>query len=183
MKSRKTSSTRWTRFPTHLEKDLKQAFCDIFSGLLKGYDWFVEGHFFPEETVLSIGFGHPKRLKHHHFHLSWQFSPGELESLNPKLSVESPKPAAEPSESGGPSLPLQEIYLAADELQKIILGFVEKTDTDLPRHWQALSHPQLRELYFCYSTENLALERWADELLSETQDPQGLTGGQWEEES
>lgn len=151
------SSTRWVRFPPDLEKEVEAAFREIFQGLLKEHRWYVRGFFYPEEVIFSIGFGHPRELTHHHFHLSW-------ESLEKESSPQM----------------LEDIYLAADEIQKIILEFVDKASPDLPRHWQAWQPSGTEKLFFfCYSRENLDLEKQANELLGDMSWDQ-LTGGDWE---
>lgn len=160
------SSTRWTDLPPALCQQIQEALTDIFSGVLKDHQILVLGRLYPEEVCLSIGLTHPKRLVHHHFQLSW-------DPTKPKIPL------------------TQQIYLGADELQALILEFLDKAfQWDLPKIWTPMEkvHPQLGPLFFRYNSTNRDIERQADEFLKKhnrlTWSPLGSTdsfvGGDWE---
>jgi hypothetical protein len=151
IKPRLPSSNRWVNLPTDLIAEITEVFQKAFASKLKGAQWYIEGFIYPGETILRVGFGKPNQLKHHHYMLSWNTS------SETQLTTQ--------------------IHQAVDYLDQIISEHISGDQTDFPREWKLVKTSiEGGESYFRYSTENLALEKLANELLG-ISDSNGLTHG------
>jgi hypothetical protein len=139
-----------------LISQIRDVFQKAYEPKLKGVQWYVEGFLYPEETILRVGFGKPNQLKHHHYILSWN--------------------------STSESQMTAQLYQAIDHLDHIMSEHISGDQSDLPREWKLLTKKiEGGDCYFQYSTENLTLEKLANELLG-ILDSDGLTHGDWPSE-
>lgn len=155
IKPRLPSSNKWVQFPIELIAQIHAVFQKAFAKKLKGFEWFVEGQIYPGETLLRVGFGQKQSLRHRHYILSWDTTPE--------------------------SQLIEQVHQAVDFLDTLISEHIAGELKDLPRDWKPIKTPiEAANCYFQYSTENLNLERLADQLLGQESESK-LTQGDWED--
>ncbi|MCS6838948.1 MAG: hypothetical protein NZ480_08885 [Bdellovibrionaceae bacterium] len=163
MMGRKPSSNRGVKLPRELLWEIQQTFQSAFKSQLPEEEWFVEGFLYPEEMILSVGFGHPKRLKHHHFMLSWDLE----ENSTKDVDKDNPQEAQSNTTVIG-KRHLQQIFEGVDLINILFTEYLQHADEDPepPLYWTPLPIPnQLPQCFYQFSSKNNLLEAQANQIL------------------
>jgi hypothetical protein len=140
MKPRLPSSKKWTAFPKEYVTQIEQVFNQAFAAQLTTGKLIIEGHIYPEEITLRVGYLEKGRLTQANFEISMNYSREKQDAVD-------------------------RIHNCIDAAASMMNEYFESAgDVDFPRAWKEYDFSGV-PIFVQYSTVNTELENQADQLL------------------
>ena len=182
------TSTKWTEIPEDFLAKVRTVFNNQFKQEAETGEFLAEGHIYPQELVLRVGYLEAGRLKQINFEASMDLKPVAEKPAG--ASMQGPATISDiptfpgagmgsgfgddggvfaDSDADGEDATgtMASLYICIDVLGSLMEEYFQKGDigeVDVPLHWKAYDFED-DIVYLQYSTVNTRLEEEADRLL------------------